>query len=53
MRIILETDYFGQVTGKKNNKVISINSHTGKPFVRMNDAAKKQEREMVENFAPG
>ena len=51
MRIILETDYFGQVTGKKNNKVISINSHTGKPFVRMNDAAKKQEREMVENFA--
>lgn len=50
MRIILETDYFGQVTGKKNSKVIAINPHTGKPFVRMNDLAKKQEREMVDNF---
>ena len=50
-KIIFETDYFGQVTGKKNNKVISINRHTGKPFVRMNDNAKNQERVMVENFA--
>lgn len=49
-RIIFETDYFGQVTGKKNNKVISVNQHTGKPFVRMNDKAKAQEREMVDNF---
>lgn len=49
-KIIFETDYFGQVTGKKNSKVIAINRHTGRPFVRMNDAAKAQEREMVENF---
>ena len=50
MKFTFETDYFGQVTGKKNNKVISINKHTGKPFVRMNDAAKVQEREMVNQF---
>lgn len=50
-KIIFETDYFGQVTGKKNSKVIAINRHTGRPFVRMNDAAKAQEREMVENFS--
>lgn len=50
-KIIFETDYFGQVTGKKNSKVIAINRHTGRPFVRMNDTAKAQEREMVENFA--
>ena len=49
-KIIFETDFFGQVTGKKNSKVISINQHTGRPFVRMNDKAKAQEREMVENF---
>ena len=49
-KIIFETDFFGQVTGKKNNKVISINQHTGRPFVRMNDKAKAQEREMIENF---
>ena len=49
-KIIFETDYFGQVTGKKNSKVIAINRHTGRPFVRMNDAAKAQERDMVENF---
>lgn len=49
-KIIFETDYFGQVTGKKNSKVISINQHTGRPFVRMNDKAKAQEREMVDNF---
>lgn len=50
MKIVFETDYYGQVTGKKNSKVISVNQHTGKPFVRMNDKAKAQEREMVENF---
>lgn len=50
MKLIFETDYYGQVTGKKNSKVIAINQHTGRPFVRMNDAAKAQEREMVENF---
>lgn len=50
MKIVFETDYYGQVTGKKNSKVIAINQHTGKPFVRMNDKAKAQEREMVENF---
>lgn len=50
MKIVFETDYYGQVTGKKNSKVIAINQHTGRPFVRMNDAAKAQEREMVENF---
>lgn len=50
-RIVFETDYFGQVTGKKNNKVISINRNTGRPFVRMNDNAKAQEREMVTCFA--
>lgn len=44
------TTYFGQVTGKKNNKVVSINRRTGKPFVRMNDLAKAQEREMVSDF---
>ena len=49
-KIIFETDYFGQVTGKKNSKAISINQHTGRPFVRMNDKAKAQEREMVDNF---
>ena len=49
-KIIFETDYFGQVTGKKNSKVISINQHTGRPFVRMNDKAKAQEREMIDNF---
>lgn len=48
--IVFETDYYGQVTGKKNSKVIAINRHTGKPFVRMNDQAKAQERAMVENF---
>lgn len=49
-KIVFETDYFGQVTAKKNSKVIAINHRTGRPFVRTNDAAKKQEREMVENF---
>lgn len=48
--IVFETDFFGQVTAKKNSKVIAINKHTGKPFVRTNDAAKQQERVMVENF---
>lgn len=42
--------YYGQVTGKKNSKVIAVNRYTGKPFVRMNDKAKEQEREMVEDF---
>lgn len=50
-KIIFETDYFGQVTGKKNSKVIAINQRTGRPFVRMNDGAKKQEREMIEDFS--
>ncbi len=50
MKFIFETDYYGQVTGKKNKKVIAVNQRTGRPFVRMNDAAKAQEREMVENF---
>ena len=50
-KIVFETDYYGQVVGKKNSKVISINRHTGKPFVRMNDKAKAQEQEMVSNFA--
>ena len=50
-KIVFETDYYGQVVGKKNSKVISINKHTGKPFVRMNDKAKAQEQEMVSNFA--
>lgn len=49
-RIIFETDYYGQVTGKKNSKMIAINQRTGRPFVRMNDKAKAQEREMVDNF---
>lgn len=49
-KIVLETDWYGQVTGKKNSKVIAINRSTGRPFVRMNDKAKAQEREMVENF---
>lgn len=49
-KITFKTDYFGQVTGKKNSKVIAINHHTGRPFVRMNDAAKKQEMEMTEDF---
>lgn len=44
------TTYLGQVTSKKNNKVIAINRHTGRPFVRMNDLAKAQEREMVAIF---
>ena len=50
-RIVFETDYFGQVTGKKNSKMIAINRHTGKPFVKMNERAKQQEKEMVENFS--
>ena len=50
-QIVFETDYFGQVTGKKNSKVIAINRHTGRPFVRMNDNAKAQEKEMIENFS--
>lgn len=50
-KLVFETDFYGQVVGKKNSKVISINQHTGRPFVRMNDRAKAQEREMVENFA--
>ena len=49
-KIVFETDYFGQVTGKKNSKVIAVNRHTGRPFVRMNDKAKAQEREMVDGF---
>lgn len=49
-KIVFETDWYGQVTGKKNSKVIAINQRTGRPFVRMNDKAKAQEREMVENF---
>lgn len=49
-KIVFDTDFFGQVTAKKNSKVIAINRHTGKPFVRMNDNAKLQERVMVENF---
>lgn len=49
-KIVFDTDYFGQVTSKKNSKVISINRSTGKPFVRMNDNAKAQEKTMVENF---
>ena len=44
------TTYYGQVTGKKNSKMIAVNRYTGKPFVRMNDKAKEQEREMVEDF---
>lgn len=30
--------------------MIAVNRYTGKPFVRMNDKAKEQEREMVEDF---
>ena len=44
------TTYYGQVTGKKNSKMIAVNRYTGKPFVRMNDKAKEQEKEMVEDF---
>lgn len=44
------TTYFGQVTAKKNNKVISINRKTGRPFVRMNDLAKAQEKDMIATF---
>ena len=44
------TTYYGQVTGKKNSKMIAVNRYTGKPFVRMNDKAKEQEMEMVEDF---
>lgn len=44
------TTYLGQVTSKKNNKVIAINRRTGRPFVRMNDLAKAQEREMIAVF---
>ena len=44
---IYMTAYLGQVTSKKNNKVVSVNRHTGRPFVRMSDHAKAQEREMI------
>jgi len=47
---VFMTNYFGQVTSKKNNKVISINKKTGRPFVRTNDLAKAQEREMIFTF---
>ena len=49
--IVFKTSYYGQVTGKKNNKVISINQRTGRPFVRMNDRAKVQELSMINSFA--
>ena len=49
-KIVFETDYYGQVIAKKNNKAISRNRHTGKPFIRMSDKAKAQEREMIQNF---
>ena len=42
--------YYGQVKAKKNAKTIAYNPRTGKPFVRQNDAAKAQEREMVAAF---
>lgn len=48
--IVFETEYYGQVTGKKNSRVIAINQHTGKPFVRMNDNAKRQEMDMAREF---
>lgn len=50
MTIEFMTTYLGQVGSKKNNKVIAINRRTGQPFVRMNDLAKAQEREMVAVF---
>ena len=47
---IYMTAYLGQVTSKKNNKVVSVNRNTGRPFVRMSDHAKAQEREMIVLF---
>lgn len=43
-------EYHGQVVAKKNNKVISLNKSTGRPFVRMNDKAIAQEHEMAYQF---
>lgn len=43
-------EYHGQVVAKKNNKVISMNKSTGRPFIRMNDKAKAQELDMAYKF---
>ena len=43
-------EYHGQVVAKKNNKVISVNKSTGRPFVRMNDKAIAQEADMAYQF---
>lgn len=42
--------FYGQVKAKKNSRQISINSRTGKPFVRQSDSAKAQELLMVSAF---
>lgn len=49
-KLVFETDFYGQVTAKKNSKVISVNQRTGRYFIRSNDRAKLQEAEMVQNF---
>lgn len=49
-KIVFETDFYGQVTGKKNNKAIAWRRN-GQPFIRSNAKAIEQEAVMAENFA--
>lgn len=48
--IKFETDYYGQVIGKKNNKAIA-HRKDGRPFIRSSNKAINQQAVMVENFA--
>lgn len=47
---LFNTEYLGQVTSKKNSRVISLNRRTGHFFSRASDRAKSQEIDMVTQF---
>lgn len=45
-----KTTYQGQITSKKNSRLISRNNRTGRFFSRMSDRAKTQENAMIFEF---
>ena len=49
-KIVFETDFYGQVVGKKNSKMIAM-TRNGRPFIKSNAKASQQEATMVECFS--
>lgn len=47
----LQIEYHGVVVSKKNSKVIRVNRRTGQRFITSNNIAKRNESDMVEQFA--